>query len=460
MMLNRQKFCTRKKSGFTIIEIIIDIGIISMVATALLSLMLTNVRSASFAQMKMIASNLANQRIEEIRNLPYDQVATEHGTILPQGSLLDSENLVLGGFRLRIQTTAIYVDDPFDGTIPTDTAPYDYKKTTVSVFQDGRTNPLATLTTNISAKAAETPSNTGILLLNVVDGQNNAVEEAEVTITNSVLNPAINITTYTGSFGLIMVPKLPPSNAYVVTVSKTGYSSETTVNPSQCTSLPPAPEANSNPNIIAQQVTNLSVQIRCLVDLGIAVQGYDGSVQPGLWVRVKSSRRRCLNPLITKYDQWQQSDASGNISILQVENDQYTFTNDIAGSEDHEPKPTLILDSGSNYDPNLCNPLSAWVRIATGPTFITVTEVEPRHVSDDYNDSMTIVGTNLDLLTDARFVRSNQTDIVGTVVSLEPTMAVITFNFTGARNGSWDLKLTNIADQVTLKRNAIEIVRH
>lgn len=456
-MPKKQFFC-RRRPALTIIEIVIDIGIISLVATAILTLMAINIRSAIFAQMRVIASNLANQRIEEIRNLPYDQVATEHGAILPQGTLKDSENLTQAGFNLTVEIRAVYVDDPFDGSVPIDTAPYDYKKVTVSVYRPGHNNPLTTLTTNISSKAAETTSNTGILLTKVVDGLNNPIENAQVTVTNTAVNPNINIIAYTDNFGLIMIPKLPPSSSYTVSSTKTGYSTEVTVSPTECTNLPPSPEASPSPNIITQQVTNLTLQIRCLTDLEMTMLGTDGTPQPGQWIRIQSSRRRCLNPLITKYDSWSQTDANGKVNLSQIEHDQYTFTSDASGSVDHTPKPTLILDTTDDYDPAVCQTVHAQITVTTSPTYIIVDVVEPRHLNKNYSDNVVFIGQRLDALTDIRFVRSGQPDIVGTIGTKDATTATVSFTLNDAQNGSWDLKVTNSNGEITIKHNAIEIV--
>jgi type II secretory pathway pseudopilin PulG len=317
----------KQRSAFTLIEIVIDIAVVAMVATALLGLIVANVRSALSAQMKVVAINIASQRLEEIRNLPYEQVATQHGAILPQGTLLDQEDITVDGFHLIVHTIAQYQDDPYDGLSPADTAPNDYKKVTVQVSQFNKTVPLSSLTTDISSNSIETTGNTGVLSVNVVDGANNPVD-ATVTVVNNQVNPPVNITAYINADGHITIPLLTPGQGYKVTVTKAGFSTDTTIAAADCSTLPASPEATGNPTILVQQATSITMQIRCLVDLETTMRNTTGQIQPGVWIRVRSTRRTCLDPLKTKLDEWKQTDSNGKVNFSQIENDKYKYENE------------------------------------------------------------------------------------------------------------------------------------
>ncbi|MEK7548434.1 MAG: hypothetical protein AAB499_00865, partial [Patescibacteria group bacterium] len=82
--------------------------------------------------------------------MPYDSLSTLGGTILPQGSIPDTQTINRGGANYTLETTIIYVDDPFDGCLIavgggtfecTDTAtsttfdpvPIDYKRISIQV---------------------------------------------------------------------------------------------------------------------------------------------------------------------------------------------------------------------------------------------------------------------------------------------------------------------------------------
>ncbi len=329
-----------KGLSFSLIEVIIDFAVLSVVAVTILSLMLTNLRSASYAQMRVVAANLANDRIEMIRSLPYDDIATQHGPILPQKNLLDSEDLDYAGFRFTIKIDARYFDDPYDhlATDPqpyTDTSPIDYKKVTVSVYNRLENKLLSDLTTNIASKAAETASNTGILVVNVVDNPeigNVPIQGAKVTITNPTLVasgfPTEGITVYTDDYGQVMVPMLPPAedNSYIVSVTKQDYSTDTTLSKNFCSVAIDTSGATLNPIIRVQTVTTIQMQIRCLTDLEILVKDANGNPLPNTSIRVQSARLLCTDPK-SKYDQWKTTDANGKILIPLIEHDRYNYTN-------------------------------------------------------------------------------------------------------------------------------------
>ena len=51
----------------------------------------------------------------DLRNLPYDSLATINGTVLPQKNIPDSQVVSRSGDSFILNTTIIYVDDPADG---------------------------------------------------------------------------------------------------------------------------------------------------------------------------------------------------------------------------------------------------------------------------------------------------------------------------------------------------------
>lgn len=460
----RRKRLVHMSRSFTVIEILIDITIITLVATAILSLMVMNFRSAAYAQLKVVATNLANDRIETIRNLPYDEIATENGPILPQKNLKDSEELSYAGWNFTINTDARYFDDPYDhlATDPEpDTAPIDYKKVKITVYAEGHSNPLAEIATNIGSKAAETASNTGILLVKVVDNPaigDQPISDASVHIINSTLSPVIDITGTTDSSGYLMVPELPPAsnNSYQVTVTKNGYSTDITLPANYCSqSVTPSPSANLNPNISIQRVTAITMQIRCLTDVSINLVDSAGTPQPNMTVKIQSSRQLCTDPKY-KYESWQTSDENGHIGLSQLEHDSYIFST-AEPPECPATCPATIISSTDDYQPSLCQTVNSIVVISNTPTFIILSDVSPRHPNSDFSGDMTIFGERLDLLASAKFVRTGEPDIIGTIVTQESSEALVTFNFASAANGSWDLIVTNIYGEVSYQHNAIEV---
>ena len=280
----------------------IDISLIALVATGVLSAYSASFKAMELAKAKTASVALANEKIEQIHNMPYDSLATEHGFIYPPGTILDDEELIRRGVRFNVHTVISYIDDPFDGNAtgtiigkPQDLYPYDYKKVEVTVSKVGRNGYLSKLTTNVAAKAAETPSNTGIIKLCVIDSTGSPVSGATLTIENSELDPPVEkMSGVTGIDGCIMVPSLPPDsqNNYHLTATKDGFSTDLTY-----------PRTAQNPNelyqdidIIIQQVTEKTLIIDRLSTMEITFVDSSGNVLPNTSFHLRDSKEIYFNP--------------------------------------------------------------------------------------------------------------------------------------------------------------------
>ncbi len=100
--------------GFTLLEIIITLGIMVLTVAAISRLYSTYLRLTSDEKFKITAASLANQKIEIIRNLPYQKIGTLGG--IPAGSIPPVEIVERNGYNYTVKTDILYVDDPFDGT--------------------------------------------------------------------------------------------------------------------------------------------------------------------------------------------------------------------------------------------------------------------------------------------------------------------------------------------------------
>lgn len=105
----------RKRPGFTLLEIVVLLGIIVISLVGISRMFSLFLRITSDEKMRVAAVALANQKIETIRNLPYDKIGTLGG--IPPGTLSDSETVIRNGTAFTVKTDIIYIDDPFDGTI-------------------------------------------------------------------------------------------------------------------------------------------------------------------------------------------------------------------------------------------------------------------------------------------------------------------------------------------------------
>ncbi len=105
---------TLKSKGFTLLEIIISLGLMVMSIMAISRLYATYLQLTANEKFKITASSLANQKIETIRNLPYHKIGTLGG--IPAGTILPMEIMNRNGYDYTVSTEVLYIDDPFDGT--------------------------------------------------------------------------------------------------------------------------------------------------------------------------------------------------------------------------------------------------------------------------------------------------------------------------------------------------------
>ena len=120
------KYANQK--GFTLIEMLVGSAVFVVIALAAYQAFSVLMATTLYTRIKVSATELANERFEIIRNLPYSDVGIVGG--LPVGKIVRVQNITRDNYSFTVQTTIRSVDDPFDGTIggsPNDTSPADYK---------------------------------------------------------------------------------------------------------------------------------------------------------------------------------------------------------------------------------------------------------------------------------------------------------------------------------------------
>jgi len=443
--------------GFTLPEVLIDLVLFSAIAIAIFSSLIFLQRSINLAKIKIQAVELANQKIEELRNLPYDSLSTEHGTIYPAGQIADTENLDLGNTPFVVQTTIKYVDDPYDGNFsgtipgkPQDFYPYDYKKAEVKITTPQDLTVLAQLSTNVSGKASETSGNSGILSIKVLNSHGQPKASAQVVVTNSFPNPPVDIHTFTDSLGLVVIPILPPdsSNHYHVTATAPGESTDSTNPITAQLRHPVQPDLN----VLVQQVTNQTLSVDALANINITIKDLSDTPLPNVPITVTSNKLLYTNPTVYKYQQTFNSNAGGNISLAAIEWDSYSLT----------PGNPYIISSVSPYQPiplEAGSTVNADVFVTTSTTAPTFLKTEPLTAPNNAPLTLTFTGANFALtgasVTLAYEVPPTPTptpiggydagDTLGTEVTVTPdrTQLFATFDFINKMPGSWSIRITN-----------------
>jgi len=334
---------TRLK-GQTLLSLLIALAIFGILAHAIFTLTSVSFRFAALSRARITARHLAQERVEIIRNLSYDQVGTLGG--IPPGPITQTENIVRNGLNYLVETSIIYVDDPFDGEAPADLLSTDYKRARVEISWEGQarsgSNPIV-LVTDISPRGIETTEGGGTLSIIVFNSNAQPVSQASVNIFTDSLDPVVDITQETNENGRLILPGTPVCiSCYKITVTKEGYSTERTYSNLEV----------ANPNkpyvsVIEGQLVEVGFAIDLVGELEISSlsdRDNDFSAIGNVVFRLRGQKTigTDVNDLpIYKYDQELTTSDEGKITIEDLEWDNYD----------------IFLPTGSSYDISGSNPL-------------------------------------------------------------------------------------------------------
>ena len=289
------------RKGFTLIEVLIGIFVFSVVSMAIYEGYIRVIDLVSVSRYKSTAVLLANEQFEILRNLPYSQVGEENG--IPAGVFPHVQTFVRDGATFIATTTIRNIDDPFDGTIdgsPDDTSPADNKLAEIKITCSTCENfqPII-LTARIAPKNLETSSTNGALFVKVFDASGQPVSGASVHIENNSLIPAKIIDDTTGASGILQVIDAPPgTEAYEITVSKSGYSTDKTYQRGGTTPDPIKPHAT----VVLQDVTQTSFAIDKVSTMNVSAMTDACVAVPSVTFNVNGAKL-ISNPSTPKYNQ-------------------------------------------------------------------------------------------------------------------------------------------------------------
>ncbi len=447
---------SRKKRGFTLIEVLVDMFLLSVVFVTVFAGFMSTTKVIKLSRAKITAVALVNEKMEELRNMPYDSVATQHGMIYPPGNLVDMEEFQRGGYKFTLKRDIRYVDDPFDGdaagTIagkPKDLYPYDYKKVELSVSLVGGKGILATISSNMSGKAAETPSNTGIIKVCIVDSLSLSVSEANVKIQNFSVSPVVDINIVTGTDGCIFVPNLPPEshNKYHLEVTKSGYSTDMTY-----------PRTVQNPNaqqpdvnVIIQEVTSQTLSIDRLGSLVVDIVDSAGAPVPSASLHIVGKKLKWFNPSTPKYSADVITDENGHLKLENMEFGDYTITvlnKTIAMTSPYQP---VSLKAASE--------ISVKIQLAASGSSLIIKSCEPLNGLISTTVNIDIIGQNISSGATIKLVRAAVPDIIGTNVTLVKGVLSADFNLANAQVGLYDIVITNSGGESLTQIGGFEVLQ-
>ncbi|MCX6703668.1 MAG: carboxypeptidase regulatory-like domain-containing protein [Candidatus Zambryskibacteria bacterium] len=313
------------KKGFTLVELLVGVSVFTVIVVGVYNAYTAVYKVVSVSRQKIAAIDLANEQLEIVKNLPYAQVGIDGG--IPDGLLTAVQTLTRDGNVFNATTTVRNIDDPFDGTLggtPNDLSPADSKTVEIEIgcVLCRNFKPI-TITSRVAPKNLETASTNGALFVRVFDANGNPVPQASVHIENNLATTSIVIDDETNNNGLLAIVDAPPGiNAYEVTVTKSGYSTDSTY---------PITVANPNPTkphatVLLQQVTALSFVIDRKSTLSVRSFADTCATVNNIPLTLKGSKTVGTNPVILKYNTNNTTGGSGTLSLSNMEWDTYALT--------------------------------------------------------------------------------------------------------------------------------------
>lgn len=241
--------------GISLVEVIVGIALIGIVFVATNGVLRTSLQAISASKLKTGAVALANERLEYMRSLAYDDVGTQGG--IPAGLIPQEEIIELNNVDYTVRTFVQYIDDDADGEGSNDanaiTTDYKFAKVTVSWISRGEPYEI-TSSTKIVPKGIESASGGGTLKITVLDEATSLpLSGAQVDIYNEAPDPDIDVTTYSNTAGEVYFPGTPEATGYEITISKSGYTTTQTYGTSEI-----ANPVNRHANVFENTVTSLT----------------------------------------------------------------------------------------------------------------------------------------------------------------------------------------------------------
>jgi prepilin-type N-terminal cleavage/methylation domain-containing protein len=350
-----KKNSKKTSNGFTLIEVLITILVTSFLVLAIFNMFNYALQIIGTNKARIGAISLANEKMERIRNLPYNSIGTVGG--IPSGNIPQTEQIIRNGVIYTVSTQVIYIDDPFDGTVggtPNDLLGNDYKRVRINVAWSGNFPDSVSVISDVAPQGIESNVGGGTLFITVFNANGLAVSGANVYIENTNVNPQISINVATDSEGRAIFPGAPTSmESYKITVTKTGYSTDKTYDRDAQNPNPTKPHAS----VLEGQKTDISFAIDLVSNLTIYTIRQE---LPDNWqINTDSDTAAHYNPTVEvdssgkMYFAWE--DYRGSATSPRIYSQKYNNDETMAWASDlrvssavNQVNPDIAIDSQNN----------------------------------------------------------------------------------------------------------------
>jgi len=243
----------KSSKALTLIDVLIGIALTLVIFLGIFGLFQLALKVIGQSQARITATAIANQEIEKIRNLPYEDIGVQGG--FPDGILPSVTTTISGGREYTIETRVDFVVDPDDGVAsPEDECPNDYKRVKVKVSWQGKFGGEVEISTDISppSLAQECGTSGGILSVSVFDAYGVMVPFPSIEVRDPSTDALIKTAAPAEGHHYFSLP----TSTYKVVVTKNGFSTERTYGTDEI-----ATPQKPHPIVLDKQTTEISFSI-------------------------------------------------------------------------------------------------------------------------------------------------------------------------------------------------------
>jgi prepilin-type N-terminal cleavage/methylation domain-containing protein len=341
-------YMREKRRGFTLVEIVVGSAVFLVVAMAIYGAYTSLFQLVHLDQARILAVDLADEQFEIIRNMPYAEIGIVNG--VPSGVLPATTTIIRGGTTFNVTYTVRDVDLGIFSS-PTDPYPADNKFVQVNIACPTCQNfTPVNISGQVAPKNLENSDNNGALFIQAINADGDPVADAAVSVAYTSTTSPIIINDTTDDTGMLQLVDIPPANqAYNITVTKPGYSTDQTYIASSTNPTPNKPPAT----VASGQLTQVSFSIDQTSALDFNSMTPACAAAPGFNFMMTGAKT--IGPGIPKYAKNLVTDGSGSLSLDPMEWDSYTIAPndanyDLAGLDPLDP---LELDPNSVQDVGL-----------------------------------------------------------------------------------------------------------